>query len=105
MTEETFEMGAPQEGFDPLDPSNMSPLVVALCADDAQRITGQVFHVWGGAINALQGWSPGGLFGTEEKWAANALLHELVDRFPEGAAPGGMIAGMQAAGGQSLRAQ
>ena len=30
MTEETFDMGAPAEGFDPLDPSNMSPLVVAL---------------------------------------------------------------------------
>src|SRR5207253_9177043 len=56
MTEETFDMDAPQEGFDPLDPSNMSPLVVALCADAAQSITGQVFHVWGGAINALQGW-------------------------------------------------
>ena len=41
----------------------------------------------------------------DEKWDADALLHELVDRFPDGAAPGGMIAGMQAAGGQSLRAQ
>ena len=59
MTEETFDMGAPPEGFDPLDPSNMSPLVVALCADEAQDITGQVFHVWGGAINALQGWTRG----------------------------------------------
>src|SRR6267378_4837486 len=49
MTEDTFDMGAPQEGFDPLDPSNMSPLVVALCAEEAQHITGQVFHVWGGA--------------------------------------------------------
>jgi NAD(P)-dependent dehydrogenase (short-subunit alcohol dehydrogenase family) len=105
MTEETFDMGAPTEGFDPLDPSNMSPLVVALCADEAQGITGQVFHVWGGAINALQGWSAGELFAAEEKWDADALLGELVDRFPDGAAPAGMIAGMQAAGGQSLRAQ
>src|SRR5438105_10889810 len=56
MTEDTFDMGAPPEGFDPLDPGNMSPLVVALAADDAQHITGQVFHVWGGAINALHGW-------------------------------------------------
>ena len=105
MTEDTFDMGAPSEGFDPLDPSNMSPLVVALCADDAQNITGQVFHVWGGAINALQGWTAGELFGTDEKWNADALLGELLDRFPSGVAPAGMIAGMQAAGGQSLRAQ
>jgi NAD(P)-dependent dehydrogenase (short-subunit alcohol dehydrogenase family) len=105
MTEDTFDMGAPSEGFDPLDPSNMSPLVVALSADDAQNITGQVFHVWGGAINALQGWTAGELFATDEKWNADALLGELLDRFPSGAAPAGMIAGMQAAGGQSLRGQ
>ena len=105
MTEDTFDMGAPSEGFDPLDPSNMSPLVVALSADDAQNITGQVFHVWGGAINALQGWSAGELFSTDQKWNADTLLGELLDRFPSGAAPAGMIAGMQAAGGQSLRAQ
>jgi NAD(P)-dependent dehydrogenase (short-subunit alcohol dehydrogenase family) len=105
MTEETFDMGAPTEGFDPLDPSNMSPLVVALCADEAQNITGQVFHVWGGAINALQGWSAGELFASDDKWNADTLLGELRERFPDGAAPAGMIAGMQAAGGQSLRAQ
>ena len=92
-------------GFDPLDPSNMSPLVVALSADDAQNITGQVFHVWGGAINALQGWSAGELFESDERWDADALLGELVGRFPDGAAPPGMMAGMQAAGGRSLRAQ
>jgi NAD(P)-dependent dehydrogenase (short-subunit alcohol dehydrogenase family) len=105
MTEDTFDMGAPAEGFDPLDPSNMSPLVVALCADEAQSITGQVFHVWGGAVNALQGWTAGELFASDGKWNADALLGELLDRFPDGASPAGMIAGMQAAGGQSLRAQ
>jgi NAD(P)-dependent dehydrogenase (short-subunit alcohol dehydrogenase family) len=105
MTEETFDMGAPEEGFDPLDPANMSPLVVALAADEAQGITGQVFHVWGGAINALRGWSAGELFETDERWDADALLGELRSRFPEGVAPPGMIAGMQSAGGRSLRTQ
>jgi NAD(P)-dependent dehydrogenase (short-subunit alcohol dehydrogenase family) len=105
MTEDTFDMGAPAEGFDPLDPSNMSPLVVALCADEAQGITGQVFHVWGGAINALEGWSAGELFTSDEKWNADALLAELTERFPQGVSPTGMVASMQAAGGQSLRAQ
>ena len=104
MTEETFEMGPPEEGFDPLDPANMSAVVVALAADEAQRITGQVFHVWGGAVNALRGWSAGELFEAPEGWGADALLGELVARFPEGASPPGMIAGMQAAGGRSLRA-
>src|SRR5436305_9504372 len=67
MTEDTFDMGAPPEGFDPLDPANMSPLVVALAADEAQAITGQVFHVWGGAINALHGWAAGDLFTRDER--------------------------------------
>ncbi len=103
MTEETFEMDAPEEGFDPLDPANMSAVVVALAADEAQRITGQVFHVWGGAVNALRGWSAGELFEAPEGWDADALLGELVARFPDGASPPGMMAGMQAAGGRSLR--
>src|SRR6266568_7324259 len=89
MTEETFDMGARTEGYDPLDPSNMSPLVVALCADEAQSITGQVFHVWGGAINALAGWSPGELFDAPDGWEPDALLDELLARFPEGASPPG----------------
>jgi hypothetical protein len=82
----------------------MAPVVLALCADEAQRITGQVFHVWGGAVNALRGWSAGELLQAEERWDADALLDELLGRFPEGAAPPGMLAGMQAAGGRSLRA-
>jgi NAD(P)-dependent dehydrogenase (short-subunit alcohol dehydrogenase family) len=105
MTEDTFEMAAPEDGFDALDPANMSPLVVALCADEAQDITGQVFHVWGGAINALQGWTAGELFASDERWKADALLGALVERFPDGVAPPGMLAGMQAAGGRSLRAR
>jgi NAD(P)-dependent dehydrogenase (short-subunit alcohol dehydrogenase family) len=104
MTEETFDMGAPEAGFDPLDPANMSPLVVALASDEAQGITGQVFHVWGGSINALKGWSAGELFASDERWEPDALLGELLARFPNGASPPGMMAGMQSAGGQSLSA-
>jgi NAD(P)-dependent dehydrogenase (short-subunit alcohol dehydrogenase family) len=102
MTEETFEMDAPAEGFDPLDPANMSPVVVALCADEAQGITGQVFHVWGGAVNALQGWTAGEMFQSDDGWDADGLLQQFLARFPDGVAPPGMIAGMQAAGGRSL---
>ena len=104
MTEETFEIGDRPEGFDPLDPANMSPVVIALCADDAQEITGQVFHIWGGAVNALQGWTGGELFQRDDGWDADALLAAMLERFPGGAAPAGMVAGMQNAGGQSLRA-
>jgi NAD(P)-dependent dehydrogenase (short-subunit alcohol dehydrogenase family) len=103
MTESAFgDLTAP-EGFDPLDPAQNSPIVVALCADEAQGITGQVFHIYGGAINVLRPWDAGELFVNEDGWEADALLDELVARFPDGIAPAGMIASMQKAGGASMR--
>src|SRR4051795_2039353 len=63
MTEAAFgEIPPPDDGFDPADPANNSPIVAALCADDAQGITGQVFFVYGGAVNMLRGWEAGELF-------------------------------------------
>jgi NAD(P)-dependent dehydrogenase (short-subunit alcohol dehydrogenase family) len=106
MTESTFDVPEAETGdWDPLDPANVSPVVVALCADEAQHITGQVFHVWGGAVNALAGWSAGELFAADGRWDADDLLGELLGRFPDGVSPPGMVAGMQAAGGRSLRAR
>jgi NAD(P)-dependent dehydrogenase (short-subunit alcohol dehydrogenase family) len=104
MTEETFgELSAPEDGFDPLDPANMAPVVVALCADEAQSITGQVFFVWGGAINVLKPWEAGELFAAAQRWDAGELLAQLLERFPDGVEPAGMVAAMGKAGGQSLR--
>ena len=103
MTEETFgELPVPTDGFDTLDPANIAPVVVALCADEAQGITGQCFFVYGGAVNALRPWDAGELFAAHGRWDAAELLAQLRDRFPEGATPAGMIAMMAKAGGQSL---
>ena len=105
MTEAAFgEIPAPEDDFDPADPGNNSPIVVALCADEAQEITGQVFFVYGGAVNMLRGWEAGELFSAgESRWDPDALLQELRERLPDGAAPAGMLASMHAAGGQSMR--
>jgi NAD(P)-dependent dehydrogenase (short-subunit alcohol dehydrogenase family) len=104
MTEETFgELQKPEDGFDPLDPANMAPLVVALCADDAQDITGQCFFVWGGAVNVLQPWQPGDLLAADGRWDADELLAQLRERFPDGVRPETMIELMARAGGQSMR--
>ena len=55
MTEATFgEIPRPADGFDAMDPANVSPLVVALCADEAQQITGQCFFVYGVAVIVLR---------------------------------------------------
>jgi NAD(P)-dependent dehydrogenase (short-subunit alcohol dehydrogenase family) len=105
MTEQAFgDLTAPDDGFDVMDPANMAPVVVALCADEAKDITGQVLFVYGGSVNVLQGWSPGELFSREGRWDADELLAELRRRFPDGAQPAGMIALMMGAGGQSLSA-
>jgi len=105
MTEAAFgEIGAPDAEFDPAEPGNNSPIVVALCADEAQGITGQVFFVFGGSVNMLSGWEAGELFSAgESRWDPDALLQELRERLPDGAAPAGMLASMHAAGGQSMR--
>jgi NAD(P)-dependent dehydrogenase (short-subunit alcohol dehydrogenase family) len=104
MTEETFgELARPDDGFDPLDPANMSPLVVALSADEAQDITGQCFFVWGGVVNVLRPWEAGEAFVSDGRWDAGDLLAALRERFPDGAKPIGMLAAMEQAGGRSLR--
>src|SRR5436309_9327936 len=57
MTEAAFgDLPVEDDGFDPIDPANNSPIVVALCADEAQGITGQVFLVYGGVVNMRRPW-------------------------------------------------
>src|SRR4051794_3172518 len=105
MTEAAFgELPPPDDGFDPADPGNNSPIVVALCAAEAQAITGRVFFVYGGAVNMLRGWEAGEFFSAgDSRWDPDALLEELRQRLPEGAAPAGMLDSMHAAGGRSMR--
>jgi hypothetical protein len=62
-----------------------------------------VFFVYGGVVNMLSGWEAGELFASDERWDPDALLQELRDRLPDGAAPPGMLASMHQAGGQSMR--
>ena len=103
MTEAAFgELPKPADAFDAMDPANIAPIVVALCADEAQSITGQCFFVYGGAVCTLRPWDAGELFVADERWDADLLLTQLCDRFPQGAAPEGMGATMARAGGQSL---
>jgi NAD(P)-dependent dehydrogenase (short-subunit alcohol dehydrogenase family) len=101
MTETAFEL--PEvDGFDPLHPENASPVVVALCSDAAQQITGQVFHVWGGNVNVLRPWSSGELIPQSGRWDAEALLGELIRIFPTGVAPTHLLAAIEGVGGGRL---
>jgi hypothetical protein len=64
----------------------------------ALRITGQVFHIFGGAVSLPQPWTPRELSLRDDGWDSEALLAELLDRFPDGAAPEGLAAAMERAG-------
>jgi NAD(P)-dependent dehydrogenase (short-subunit alcohol dehydrogenase family) len=99
MTESAFELPPDDGGFDPLAPRNNTPIVVALSSDAAQGITGQVFHVFGGAVNMLRPWSPGEHFAKDDGWEASALLDALLERLPEGAAPAGLVQRLEEVGG------
>jgi hypothetical protein len=74
-----------------MDPANISPVIVALCSDEAQDITGQCFFVYGGLVNLLQPWQPGTVIKKDGRWEAGEFLARLRAELPEGAAPEGMI--------------
>jgi NAD(P)-dependent dehydrogenase (short-subunit alcohol dehydrogenase family) len=99
MTESAFDLPSGDGSFDPLAPANNTPIVVALCADAAQGITGQVFHIFGGAVNMLTPWSPGELFARDDGWEATDLLDELLARLPDGATPTGLVEMLEQVGG------
>jgi NAD(P)-dependent dehydrogenase (short-subunit alcohol dehydrogenase family) len=95
MTEAAFgDLDAPV-GFDVLDPANISPAVVALCADGAQHITGQCLFVSGAAVNVLSPWGSGELIEQAVRWEASDLLDALRARFPDGAAPSSLLPMME----------
>jgi NAD(P)-dependent dehydrogenase (short-subunit alcohol dehydrogenase family) len=106
LTEQTFgDLPAPEQGFDPMHPGNISPLVVALSADAAQSITGQCFFVYGGVINILKPWDVGTALVKEDgRWDADELLARLQQELPGGIAPEGMMPMMvKASAGQGLQ--
>jgi NAD(P)-dependent dehydrogenase (short-subunit alcohol dehydrogenase family) len=104
MTENIFgALPTPAEGeYDPLDPGNISPVVVALCTDDAREITGQCFFIYGSAINVLKPWDVGTLIQQGENvWDPDKLAAELKRSFPKGLAPVGMMEMLARASGQA----
>lgn len=50
--------GSTVDGWHPLDPLNVAPLVVFLASDAAADITGQVFGVFAGVVQLYEGWRP-----------------------------------------------
>lgn len=61
MTESVFAdmMKKPEDGFDVMDPANVSPLVVWLASAESRDVTGCTFEVAGGKISLADGWRAG----------------------------------------------
>lgn len=103
MTEDIFAgMPQPAEGeYDPLDPANISPVVVALCADEAQGITGQCFFIYGSSVNVLKPWDTGTLLNKgDDFWDAKELVSKMTETFPNGISPENMMVMLGKAAGQ-----
>jgi len=86
MTEEAFAemMRKPDEGFDAMDPANVSPLVVwlgsALC-----DVSGRVFEIAGGQLGVADGWQHGAVFDNGERYdpaAIGDVVSELLRNAP-----------------------
>jgi len=61
MTETVFAdmMRRPEQGFDAMDPANVSPLVVWLASAESRAVTGRVFEIAGGKLSLADGWRTG----------------------------------------------
>jgi NAD(P)-dependent dehydrogenase (short-subunit alcohol dehydrogenase family) len=87
MTEAVFAqtMAKPESGFDPMDPANVSPLVVWLASEDSGDVTGRVFEVEAGIIGPADGWQHGPREDKGERWLpeeVGAVVRRLLDKAP-----------------------
>lgn len=60
-------------GFDPLDPSNIAPVVVWLAGPGAEGVTGRVFGVRGGRLTVAEGWNAGPVAEVDRRWTVEEL--------------------------------
>lgn len=75
MTEAAFaeDMAKPAEGFDAMDPANVSSLVVWLGSDAAGDVTGRVFEIAGGEMSLADGWRHGDPAVKDGRWEPKEL--------------------------------
>jgi NAD(P)-dependent dehydrogenase (short-subunit alcohol dehydrogenase family) len=82
MTESVYgETVLGPDGFDPLDPDNIAPLVVYLASDEAAHISGQVFRVHGGHVELYEGWHPVAELDKPGRWEPAELAERFASLF------------------------
>ena len=75
MTEAVFAgaMKKPDEGFDAMDPANISPIVVWLGSPASRAVTGRVFDIAGGRITVEEGWNDGPTIDHPARWSPTEI--------------------------------
>lgn len=86
MTEEAFAdmMRRPDEGFDAMDPANVSP-VVAWLGSASCTVSGRMFETSGGQLSVADGWHHGHAFDKGQRFEAHevgALVDDLLLHAP-----------------------
>jgi NAD(P)-dependent dehydrogenase (short-subunit alcohol dehydrogenase family) len=66
---------APETGFDPMDPGNISPMVAYLATQDCP-IGGKVFFVFGGTVQLFQPYTVVDTIKTDGAWSVDELAQE-----------------------------
>jgi len=85
MTEGAFAdmMKKPEQGFDAMDPANVSPLLVWLGSAESRDVTGVVFEVAGGKLSIADGWRAGPEVDKGARWEPDEIggaVHELMQK-------------------------
>jgi hypothetical protein len=88
MTEKVItrrELGP--DGFDPMSPDNVAPVVAWLASLESADVTGRVFDVLGGRIGVSEGWRPGPSAAQPRRWDATELGPVVTDLLARAAPP------------------
>ena len=83
MTEGTLGgmFDKPEEGFDVFAPENVAPLVGYLASPAAERVSGQVFIVYGGRVSVMAAPQIAQSFDAEGAWTVDGLVNVLEPYF------------------------
>jgi NAD(P)-dependent dehydrogenase (short-subunit alcohol dehydrogenase family) len=75
LTKHIGMMAPPDEGFDAMDPANISPFIAYL-ASESCPVTGQVFHVVGGRVSLFKPWEIVASIAKDGRWTVDELSKE-----------------------------
>ena len=67
----------PEEGFDTFGPENVVPLFAYLCTPRAQRVSGQLFIVWGREIKVIGRPEAKQAFNSDAAWSVDGVHEKL----------------------------